>query len=68
MKVDPLKCPQDHKCPAINICPQKAITQVNNNLPVIDNEKCINCGECIYFCPMGGYKRIILYLLKRGDL
>ena len=31
-------------------CPTNAIT-VNDNIAVIDQEKCINCGECVAKCP-----------------
>lgn len=47
------KCPKNHKCPAINICPVNAITQNNFELPKINEEKCIKCGKCTNFCPMG---------------
>jgi Fe-S-cluster-containing hydrogenase component 2 len=33
-------------------CPVGAISQVGNGLPVIDEEKCINCGKCSMICPM----------------
>ncbi|MDR1542597.1 MAG: 4Fe-4S binding protein [Clostridiales bacterium] len=52
------KCPQNHKCPAINVCPQDAITQGNiYSPPVIDKEKCVNCGRCVHFCPKGAFER-----------
>jgi len=53
MKVNPLKCPQNHPCPAVRVCPAKAISQKGNGLPEIDSAKCLNCQECVYFCPMG---------------
>lgn len=33
-------------------CPQQAIS-MEQNLPVIDNEKCTHCGICIEKCPVG---------------
>jgi len=39
--IDPKKCPQNHKCPLIRICPQQAITQTGFELPKIDFSKCI---------------------------
>ena len=51
LKVNLKKCPQDHKCPAITVCPVGAISQKDFNLPVIDNEKCIECLKCTIFCP-----------------
>jgi Fe-S-cluster-containing hydrogenase component 2 len=53
------KCPQNHKCPAMAVCPKAAITQKDNfSLPVIDENKCIVCGKCIRFCPMGAFEKI----------
>lgn len=44
-------CPQNHKCPAVNICPMGALSQSGFNAPVIDYDKCIACGKCSNFCP-----------------
>ncbi|MEI6132898.1 MAG: 4Fe-4S binding protein [Bacillota bacterium] len=51
--VNKASCPQNHRCPAINVCPADAITQEGNGLPVIDQEKCIQCEKCVMYCPMG---------------
>lgn len=52
------RCPQNHRCPAIAVCPKDAITQKNNfSLPVIDEDKCIVCGKCIRYCPMGAFEK-----------
>lgn len=45
------KCPQNHKCPAVKICPVGALSQEKFNAPVIDYDKCIRCGKCSNFCP-----------------
>ena len=45
------KCPQNHRCPAINVCPVGALSQNGFNAPQIDYEKCIDCGKCSNFCP-----------------
>ncbi len=58
MQVDPSKCPQDHRCPAIKVCPVQAITQDGHALPVISEDDCIDCGECIDYCPLGAFVRI----------
>lgn len=50
--IDKLKCPQNHRCPAIKVCPVGAISQDGNDLPVINQEKCLECGACIRFCSM----------------
>jgi len=44
-------CPQNHKCPAIKVCPVGALSQVGFNAPIIDYNKCIKCGKCSNFCP-----------------
>lgn len=54
MKVEVIKekCPQNHHCPAVKICPVKALKQDNFSAPIIDHDICIKCGRCIIFCPM----------------
>lgn len=45
-------CPQNHRCPAIRICPTDAISQDSPySVPKIDKDKCIACGKCIKLCP-----------------
>ncbi|MCL2888275.1 MAG: 4Fe-4S binding protein [Elusimicrobia bacterium] len=51
--VDKNLCPQNHRCPAINVCPVKAISQQDFGLPAIDQNKCIKCKRCVNFCPKG---------------
>ena len=53
VKVLVKRCPQNHPCPAARICPVQAIAQKGFLAPVIDEDKCIKCGKCIKFCPMG---------------
>lgn len=55
--VDKDLCPQNHKCPAIEVCPVNAISQKGFGLPVIDQSKCIVCGKCIKFCPKGAIQK-----------
>lgn len=45
-------CPKNHPCPTIGICPTDAISQVGFGAPVIDEEKCIDCGKCTSTCPV----------------
>ena len=52
LAIDPLLCPQTHRCPLIAICPAGAISQKGNSLPAIDPEKCIECGKCVKHCGM----------------
>ncbi len=57
--VNPDKCPQNHTCPSIKVCPKKAITQADKNtLPQIDEALCIVCGKCIQFCPKGAFEKV----------
>ncbi len=57
--VNPQKCPQNHHCPSIAVCPKGAISQRDNDsLPEIDVEKCIVCGKCMKFCPKGAFEKI----------
>jgi ferredoxin len=51
MQIDKNRCPQNHRCPSIKVCPVGAISQEGFDLPVIDPEKCIECMECVKFCP-----------------
>ena len=44
-------CPQNHKCPAVNVCPVGALSQKDFEAPIIDYDKCIGCGKCSNFCP-----------------
>ncbi|MFA6410898.1 MAG: 4Fe-4S binding protein [Candidatus Buchananbacteria bacterium] len=49
--VDKNKCPQNHACPAIKVCPQKALSQKGFSAPKVDMKKCLECGICSNFCP-----------------
>ena len=44
-------CPQNHKCPAVKVCPVGALTQEGFKVPNINYDKCIRCGKCSNFCP-----------------
>ena len=44
-------CPQNHKCPAVSVCPVGALSQNGFEAPKIDYTKCIRCGKCSNFCP-----------------
>lgn len=51
--IDANTCPQNHRCPLVNICPVGAIEQLGYGLPIIDTDVCIECGKCESFCPLG---------------
>ncbi len=45
------KCPQNHPCPSVSICPVGALKQSGHNAPTVDPDTCIRCGKCTYVCP-----------------
>lgn len=47
--LNPDLCNGDGLCEAV--CKEGAISMDDNDLPVLDTEKCINCGDCIAACP-----------------
>jgi len=47
------KCPQNHPCPSVGVCPEGAISQKGWSVPEVDPEKCISCGKCVRRCPKG---------------
>lgn len=47
------RCPQNHRCPSLRVCPVNALSQNGYLAPKVDKEKCIKCGKCVKFCPMG---------------
>jgi len=52
LRVIERRCPQDHPCPSVRVCPTKALTQEGNKAPVVDDDLCTECGECVKCCPM----------------
>lgn len=46
------RCPQNHSCPSVKVCPVGALLQRGNEAPTVNMEKCIKCGKCVRFCPM----------------
>lgn len=45
------RCPQNHPCPSVRVCPVGALSQTGFNAPTVDYDKCISCGKCSNFCP-----------------
>lgn len=52
LEVITANCPQDHRCPSVDICPVGALSQEGFSAPTVDHETCIRCGKCSSFCPM----------------
>jgi ferredoxin len=52
LRVSKSRCPQNHPCPSIRVCPTGALSQKGYAAPVVDDDKCISCGKCVRFCPM----------------
>ncbi len=50
LTIDPARCPQNHRCPLIDLCPVGAISQEGFSLPQIDPALCIECGLCADNC------------------
>ena len=40
------RCPQNHPCPSVRVCPTGALSQKGFAAPEVDMEKCIRCGNC----------------------
>jgi Fe-S-cluster-containing hydrogenase component 2 len=58
LTINKARCPQNHRCPMLRVCPVGAISQDGYGLPVIDDTKCTECGKCTRYCPMGAvYKK-----------
>ncbi len=53
IKVIEERCPQNHKCPAIKVCPANALKQDGYTAPVVNEQTCIECNKCSDYCPMG---------------
>ncbi len=51
-------CPQDHPCPAARVCPYDALTQEGDAAPVVNEEKCEDCGLCVKACPRGALRMV----------
>ena len=45
------RCPQNHPCPCLKLCPVNALSQKGFEAPSVDKERCIECGVCVNSCP-----------------
>ena len=53
IRVNRNRCPENHPCPSVRVCPVEALSQVRFSAPTADMDKCIRCGKCVRYCPMG---------------
>ena len=53
IRVSATRCPQNHPCPSVRVCPVEALTQSGYRAPKVNMDKCIKCGKCVRYCPMG---------------
>ncbi|MGI6376984.1 MAG: DUF362 domain-containing protein [Anaerolineae bacterium] len=47
------RCPQNHRCPAVRVCPVGALSQDGHSAPRVDARLCTDCGRCQRTCPTG---------------
>ena len=52
LKVLKARCPQNHPCPSVRVCPTGALMQKGFSAPHVDADKCVKCGKCVKSCPM----------------
>ena len=57
IEVNKNRCPENHPCPIVRVCPTKAIKQNGFSAPTIDKSKCVDCGRCLRFCAYGAFVR-----------
>ena len=50
------RCPKNHSCPSVRVCPTGALSQYGYGAPVVDERLCIKCGKCVNFCPKRVFK------------
>lgn len=56
--VNAQRCPQNHPCPSVQVCPAEALSQKGFDAPTVDMDKCIKCGKCVKHCPRGAISLI----------
>lgn len=46
------RCPQNHSCPSVRVCPTGALYQKGFKAPEVNLSKCTKCGKCTKSCMM----------------
>lgn len=60
----PIQCRQCEHAPCLNTCPVNAIKK-ENNVMIVNEEKCIGCKTCLVACPFGAIDLLPQY--KDGE-
>jgi ferredoxin len=56
VSVVPSRCPQNHPCPAIQVCRAGALSQDGVSAPRVNAAKCTDCGLCARYCGFGALR------------
>lgn len=61
--INPVSCDRSPGCPAIKVCPSKAISHkkagmFSYEVSVVDPHSCTGCGKCLNYCPRGAIKMV----------
>jgi len=54
--VDKRRCPENHPCPSVRVCPVNALSQKGYAAPKVNMKACVKCGKCVRYCPMGAIR------------
>ena len=49
----PIVCNQCENAYCMNVCPSKAIHRNDEGIVCVTEDKCIGCGLCVQYCPIG---------------
>lgn len=58
--VVPIQCRQCEDAPCANVCPERAIKQIDHTI-VVDEKSCIGCKTCLLACPFGALELLPEY-------